>query len=172
MKKQIVIVSIIVAVLTITIFITLHLTQESREAQKQLLINAEIILKNEQTEIILNKKSLGDLKEEYFEAVLDTSSSEPKKHSYTGVQLKNILLHFNIDLKDSSSVILSGADGFSVAYSKSEVLKDKNVYIAYMEDDKYLGSYEDGGRGPYESIVLSDVFSNRRCKWITRIEVK
>ena len=41
-----------------------------------------------------------------------------------------------------------------------------------MEDGKYLGSYLEGGRGPYESIVLSDMFSNRRCKWISKIEVK
>jgi len=41
-----------------------------------------------------------------------------------------------------------------------------------MEDGKYLGSRDSGGRGPYESIVVSDIFSNRRCKWITEIEVK
>jgi hypothetical protein len=41
-----------------------------------------------------------------------------------------------------------------------------------MEEGKYLGGRDSGGRGPYESIVVSDTFSNRRCKWITEIEVK
>ena len=41
-----------------------------------------------------------------------------------------------------------------------------------MEDGKYLGNKDEGGRGPYESIVVSDSFSNRRCKWLTKVEVK
>ena len=41
-----------------------------------------------------------------------------------------------------------------------------------MEDGKYLGTLDNGGTGPYEVIVKEDQFSNRRCKWLTKIEVR
>ena len=108
---------------------------------------------------------------EDFEAVFDTSTTEPTSHIYAGVQLKDLLEDNNINF-ENKTIIVKAADGYSVAYSSEEVSRDKNVYIAFMEDGKYLGSRDTKGRGPYESIVLSDTFSNRRCKWITEIEVK
>lgn len=169
MKRHTIIVAIII-VLSIIIMISLNLRSSKVEKQKEILSNAQIILKSGNTQIVLNKDDI-TLNSEEFEAVLDTSKTEPTKHIYKGVQLKELLKKNNIDFV-GKIIILSAADGYSAAYSSLEVSIDKNIYIAFMEDGKYLGSINTGGRGPYESIVVSDTFSNRRCKWITEIEVK
>lgn len=172
MNKRLLMVISVITVLLAIIAVSLKLNQQSMEMQKEILANAEILLSYDDDDIILSKDDITLSGEENFEAVLDTSDTKPAVHSYFGVQLKNILYSNNIDLENKTSIILSAADGYSVAYSISEVLEDKNVYIAYMEDGQYLGSKDEGGRGPYESIVVSDSFSNRRCKWLTKIEVK
>jgi len=171
MKKRLLTVISIITVLIAIITISLKLNQSSMEIQKEILVNAEILLIFGDNQIILDKDDI-TMSEEIFEAVLDTADTNPALHRYSGVQLKNILNSKNIEINGISAVILSAVDGYSVAYSADEVLKDNNVYIAYMEDEKYLGSKDEGGRGPYESIVISDSFSNRRCKWLTKIEVK
>lgn len=171
-RKIAIITVVIIAVLIAAIFISLELSETSMELQKEILANAEILLKNEDNEIILTKQDITNCSEENFHAVLDTSDTDPSSHSYTGVELKNILISNNIDLYGKSTVILSAADGYSVAYSMDEVAMDNNVYIAYMEDGKLLGSRDADGRGPYEAIIVSDYFSNRRCKWLTKIEVR
>lgn len=170
MKKKLTVIFIFV-ILSLTLVTALKMNESTIEAQKELLNNAQILLKNKEDEFIL---SIDDLKsmEEEFEAVLDTSTTDPSSHTYTGVQVKNILSNYSIALNNENTIIVTGADGYSVAYSKKEVLEDNNIYIAFMEDGTYLGNKENGGRGPYESIVKSDQFSNRRCKWLTRIEVK
>ncbi len=169
MKKNAVIVILLIT-LTITLIISLNLNKATIEKQKELLSNAQIVLVYDEKVSILNRENI-ILYSEDFEAVLDTAATQPSKHIYTGVQLKDLLKNHNIDFEDKI-ITLSGADGFKVAYSSKEISMDKNIYIAFMEDGKYLGGRVTGGRGPYESIVVSDTFSNRRCKWITEIEVR
>jgi hypothetical protein len=171
-RKIAIITVVIIAVLLAAIFVSLKLSETSMELQKEILSNAEILLKDKDNEIILTKEDISNCGEENFHAVLDTSDTEPSTHSYTGVELKSILIYCNIDLHDKSTVVLSAADGYSVAYSIDEVVLDNNVYIAYMEDGKLLGSRDADGRGPYEAIIVYDNFSNRRCKWLTKIEVR
>lgn len=156
--------------LFVAVWISLKLNQPNIEEQKKLLENAEILLLANQQEYLIGLNDLMEIGEEEFTSVLDTSSTNPTNHKYTGVQLKNILSHYQIDLDESSALVLSGMDNYSVAYTTEEILKNNNVYIVFKEDDSYLGSKENGGRGPYESIVVADDFSNRRCKWLTRIE--
>ncbi|WP_313343331.1 hypothetical protein [Sedimentibacter sp.] len=169
-KKIIAIVTIIL--LLITVIISYNFNKQTMEAQKEILNRAEIILENSNNEIVLNMGIIKGSGEEIFEAILDTSTTDAKLHSYVGVQLKNILKENNIEINEITGAVITGADGYAVAYSKEEILTDKNIFITYMEDGKYLGSRDNGGRGPYESIVVNDIFSNRRCKWITKIEVK
>lgn len=170
MKKRAAIIAVLITILTIVLIISLNLNKANIEKQKQILSDAQIILVYDEKETVLNKENIA-LYSENFEAVLDTSATEPTNHIYTGVQLKDLLNNNNVNFQNKT-IIIKAADGYSVAYSYEEVLIDKNVYIAFMEDKIFLGSRETGGRGPYESIVVSDNFSNRRCKWITEIEVK
>lgn len=170
MKKRAAIIVAIIVILTIVLVISINLNKASIEKQKEILANAQIILVYDENAIVLNRENIIPYGED-FEAVLDTSSTEPTTHIYTGVQLKCLLDNSNVDFQNKT-IIIKAADGYSVAYSSEDVSIDKNVYIAFMEDGKYLGDRGSGGRGPYESIVISDIFSNRRCKWITEIEVK
>lgn len=172
MNKRAAIVIWVIVVLVIMIYISMKLSKPSIEKQKQILANAEIVLVHGDNEIIMNIHDISNITEENFQAVLDTSSTNPVIYNYTGVQLKNIFKKYDINLDDKKSVILSAVDGYAVVYSIEEIILDKNVYITYKQDDNYLGTKEKGGRGPYESIIVSDQFSNRRCKWLTKIEVK
>jgi hypothetical protein len=171
MSNKILIVFLIIATLLVIVFISLQLNQKSIDAQKDIFAQAEIVLKYGDGEEIINFDDIKLSGEEEFEAILDTSSTNPSKHKYTGVQLKNLLKSKDIIL-NNNTVIISAVDGYSVAYSAEEILTDKNIFIAYKEDGRYLKNKKEGGRGPYESIVVSDQFSYRRCKWITKIEVK
>ncbi len=172
MDKKILIVILVMLVLMLIIFITFKLNKPSIEVQKQLLDNAEILIISDNEEVIINIDNIKSAGEEKFQAILDTSSTKASIHTYNGIQLKELFLNLKITISKSDIIILSGVDSFAVAYSGEEVLKDDNVYIAYMEDGKYLGTLDNGGTGPYEVIVKEDQFSNRRCKWLTKIEVR
>lgn len=170
MIKRPAIILITLGILTIVLIISLNLNKANIEKQKEILAKAQIILIYDERSKVLDRENIL-LYSENFEAIFDTSTTEPARHMYTGVQLKDLLENNKVDFRDRT-IIISAADGYSVAYSSEEVAIDKNVYIAFMEDGKYLGTRDSGGRGPYESIIVSDIFSNRRCKWITEIEVR
>lgn len=172
MNKRLFIVISILVVLSLTVYFSLRASRESIEKRRDMLENAQISLVDGEEEKILNIDTVKSIGRDEFEAILDTSTTDPSLHKYTGLELKDIFSHYKIDLEDKKAVILTGVDGYSVAYSIDEVLEDSNIYLAYMEDGKYLGERKDGGRGPYESIVVSDQFSNRRCKWLIQIEVR
>ncbi len=170
MKKRAAIIVALILILIIVLTISLNFNNANIEKQKQILANAQIVLAYDGKISILNRENI-ILYSENFEAVFDTAKTKPTSHMYTGVQLKDLLEKNNVSFQNKT-IIIKAVDGYSVAYSSEEVLAQKNVYIAFMEDNAYLGSRDTGGRGPYESIVVSDNFSNRRCKWITEIEVK
>lgn len=173
MNKRILIVIGVLVVLSLAVYFSLRASRDSIEKRRDMLENAQIsLVDGGEEEKILNIESIKSIGQDDFEAILDTSTTDPSLHKYTGLELKDIFSHYDIGLADKKAVILTGVDGYSVAYSIDEVLEDSNIYLAYMEDGKYLGERKDGGRGPYESIVVSDQFSNRRCKWLIQIEVK
>lgn len=161
-----------IAILVIILAVTLMLNKEGLKERKEMMDNATVILKMDDQEIILYFDDLQKIGEENFEAVLDTSSSEPVTYGYTGVQLKNILHDQGLDLGGKKTVILTAVDGFTVVYSLEEVLVEGNVYLTYAREGQRLKSRDEGGKGPYQTIVISDQFSSRRCKWLTTIEVQ
>lgn len=171
MNKRVLIVSLVIIILLGVMLVSMKLLQPSIQKQKETLANAEIVLVDGDNNIVIGINDICNYTGENFSAVLDTSTTDAVEQNYTGVQLKDILNKYNINLSNKKSIILSAVDGYSVAYSVEEVLLDKNVYITYKQDGKYLKSKDEYGRGPYESIVVSDKFSNRRCKWLTKIEV-
>ena len=173
MDKTKKIVITVIAVLAVVLIIAAVLNKQGLDERKDMLTNAKISIKLDGEEVgVLAFEDIKTVGEEEFEAVLDTSNTEPQTFTYTGVQLKNILEKYDIDLSKSKAVILMAVDGYTVAYSTDEVLQEGNVYVAYKKDRKFLLTKEEGGRGPYQTIVASDQFSNRRCKWLTTIEVQ
>ncbi len=173
MDKITKIVIFIIIILGVVVSITLFLNREDTDQRKEMLSSAEVKLMVSGEEIAtLSMEDIQAAGVEEFEAVYDTSKTEPVMLNYTGVQLKNILEQNGVDLDGKETVILSAVDGYTVAYSMEEVLMDKNVYLAYAEEGELLKSREEGGSGPYVTIVVSDTFSSRRCKWLTIIEVQ
>ncbi len=172
MDKKILIVVLVLIVLLVIVFISFKFTKPSREVQKELLDNAEILIVDNKEEKIINIDDIKSAGEETFEAVLDTSSTKATLHAYNGTQLRKLFVYLGISIESKDVIVISGVDTFAVAYSGEEVLKDDNIYIAFMEDGEFLGTMSNGGTGPFESIIKSDQFSNRRCKWITKIEVR
>lgn len=161
----------IILLLAVVFIAALYLNQDDSQKRKELLSGAKI-------EIVYGDKirevSLSDVEnigEESFMGVFDSSTSSRSEHEYTGIQLKELIKNTFGNVEEKKVVIVHGADGFSVAYSMEEVLLDENIYLVYMEDGEYLGGRDSGGRGPYETVIASDAFSNRRCKWVVKIEV-
>lgn len=164
--------AIFIIVLLIVVFLAaLSMNKSEIESRRALLESSTIEIKQEDQSDMVGLEVLKSLGFEKFEAVLDTSSTDASLYEYSGIQLVKLLVELGYEIHEKDRIIATGADGFSVAYSGEEVLEDGNIYIAVMEEGNYLGGIEDGGSGPYEIIVIKDSFSNRRCKWVTGIEV-
>jgi len=164
--------AIFILILLVVVFLAaLSMNKSEIESRRILLESSTIEVISEDQSDMVGLEVLQYLGLEEFEAVLDTSSTDASLYKYSGVQLVKLLASLGYEIDGKDMIIATGADGFSVAYSGEEVLEDGNIYIAVMEEGKYLGGIEDGGSGPYEIIVINDSFSNRRCKWITGIEV-
>ncbi len=164
--------AIFILILLVVVFLAaLSMNKSEIESRRILLESSTIEVISEDQSDMVGLEVIQSLGLEEFEAVLDTSSTDASLYKYSGVQLVKLLASLGYEIDGKDMIIATGADGFSVAYSGEEVLEDGNIYIAVMEEGKYLGGIEDGGSGPYEIIVINDSFSNRRCKWITGIEV-
>ncbi|MDY0236276.1 MAG: molybdopterin-dependent oxidoreductase [Gudongella sp.] len=164
--------AIIIIVLLVVVFVfSLFLNKENIGKRKELLENAQIEIIVNGDIYLLNKEIIEEIGTVEFNAILDTSTGSASEHRYQGIELSEILNYFGGIKEDASAIIAHGADGYSVAYSREEVFTEHKIYIAYMEDGEFLGGIDEGGRGPFEIIVLNDQFSNRRCKWLIRIGV-
>ena len=161
----------IIIILIVVFLAALSMNKSEIESRRILLESSTIEVISEDQSDMVGLEVIQSLGLEEFEAVLDTSSTDASLYKYSGVQLVKLLVSLGYEINEKDIIIATGADGFSVAYSGEEVLDYGNIYIAVMEEGNYLGGIEDGGRGPFEIIVINDSFSNRRCKWVTGIEV-
>lgn len=134
--------------------------------------NAEIIIKDGNSQVSLSFDEINSLEEVEFNAVLDTSDSGPKENTYTGVLLKEIIEKVGMDIEDKKQMVVKALDGYVVALKISEVIDEDNVYLAYKLDGQPLRSKEQGGSGPYQLIIRKDQFSQRWCKFVVEIELK
>lgn len=162
---------LIIVLLTVVFLVALSMNRSDIESRRILLESSTIEVKSEDFSDMVGLETLKSIGLEDFEAVLDTSDTDASTFTYSGVQLNKLLDNLGYVIDNKDLIIATGADGFSVGYSGEEVLMDRSIFIAVMEEGEYLGGMKDGGRGPYEIIVINDSFSNRRCKWVTGIEV-
>ncbi|MFI3176300.1 MAG: hypothetical protein R3Y67_02275 [Eubacteriales bacterium] len=173
MKKETKIAVIILGVLVVIMAVALFLNQGAIEENQATFDKVELkILENGEEVAILSYEELILLGAEEFQAVYDTSDSDGVMEQYTGVELRVILESLGISLEDKSTVTLTAVDNYAVAYSASEVAMEGNVYVTFEREGEALLGKEDGGQGPLQTIVVSDSFSNRRCKWLISIGVE
>lgn len=165
-------IGIIMVVLIIIIGVFALINKKSLAGGKEALERAQIIFKYDDLEFMLDFDYLSSLEEKEFTAVLDTSSTDPTRHNYTGLALYKLLEDLNIDTNNIRQVVVRGVDGYTVALTPSEVMDKDNIYIAYKQDGKPLKTKGKGGVGPYQVVIRKDQFSQRWCKFLVEIEVK
>ncbi len=165
---------ILTIILLVSIVATaIFLNRDNVAASKELNNNALFVLIEDGTEVVsfsmIEIKAIGEVD---FNATLKSSGSDPKEHVYTGVLLKNIFSNANIEIEGKETVVVTAADGYTVAITKDKFLDDDNVYLAYMRDGELLGTKEDGGSGPYQMIIRKDPFSQFWCKFAISAEIR
>ncbi len=107
-----------------------------------------------------------------FEETLRTSAGVNRDHTYGGVQLRDLLEHYDLELDAYNQVIALSADGYAVALSIDEVVQSDNVYLAYMVDGEPMADRLSGGPGPYQLVVRADEFGQRWNKYLMEIKVE
>ena len=170
MKKAVIIIMLVLAVI---IALTAYLNREYASERAKIESKAEFVIKDNGT--VISTLDLNDIKsagEESFEAVLKTNGKKPEYYNYKGTQLKNLIKASGIDLSEKSAVTVTAVDGYSIAYSIDDILVENNAYLSYASDGELFRNREEGGRGPYQVIILSDKFSNRRCKHAVEMDVR
>lgn len=167
-KTLIVLVSVLVLAVAVLAFLNRDYADERRALEEEA---AFIVREAGEIRASYTLDDLQAMDAVEFEAVFDTSDSDPVTYRYEGVELARILAEAGIEGEGYTSVVLSAVDGYAVAYGMDEVLAPENVYLAFAREGELLASREEGGRGPYQTIVVSDAFSNRRCKHAIEMDV-
>ena len=172
-KRNIIIISSVIAVLIVVVAITAFLNAGDVSEKKAL--EQEAVIQVSSGGDILAEIDMGLIQElgpAGFNANLDTSDSGPEPHQYTGILLNDILEKLDINTESYDTVTAKAIDGYNVVYETSEVLDEDNIYLAIMRDGEPLGSKSTGGSGPYQIIVTKDSFSQRWCKFVIELELK
>ncbi len=102
------------------------------------------------------------------------SSTDPDREVFfSGVALYEVLERFfPLALEEADRIIARAADGYTITYKAEEVLEENNIYLIYAEEGEWLKSREDGGDGPFMTIVLEDEFAMRWCRYLTRVTIE
>lgn len=161
-------IGLLIVIVGVFAFMNRELMKEKGYAHE----NAQVILKEGDLEVVLNHENIINIGQVHFTAILDTSTTDPEEHTYTGVPLKKVIEEAGLSLDKKEIVIIKGVDGYTVALSIEEVLDEENAFLAYAVDGKALKPKNRGGSGPYQLIVRKDQFSQRWCKFVVEIEVK
>lgn len=106
-------------------------------------------------------------------ADLQSAKHDNAKGNFKGVEMRTLLNQADKSLAmECSTFICIAGDGYSSAVSSKELLKKKNVLIAYEKDGVPFTHFNDGGEGPMRTIIASDTYGNRSTKYLVRIECK
>jgi hypothetical protein len=149
----------------IAVLVQYKYTEEDRtRIDKQVIaisINGEIVRE-------INEDDIREKNSEEFIAYVRSSGKAPKKNTYKGVQLTELL--DKEDLLNLEQVNVKGADSFWVALSKEQINIKKNVYIVYEKNGEKLKDRESGGEGPYQLVIRKDPFSQYWCKYVVEVD--
>jgi len=165
-------VALILAVLIVVIGVTAMLNRKGAEEKAASQRDAILHITAGDFAAEVDFDTILSLEEVEFPAILKRSGKPAVDTSYTGVQLKDILIEAGASTNGITQVITKAVDGYVVVLSLEEVLEDDNVYVVYKRDGEDLGSKEDGGSGPYQVVIRSDPFGQRWNKFLMEIELK
>jgi hypothetical protein len=86
--------------------------------------------------------------------------------------MKTILENAGLNFEGKNAAIVTAVDGYVVSVGMDKLMDDENVYLAYMREGELIGTYEEGGRGPYMMIISKDQFSQYWCKYAYSVELQ
>ncbi len=179
-KKSIIILVAIIAVLGVAVGVLASLNAGDVAYKQELEMNAIYEIKaGEQTHQITMDNMLA-LSPVTFDAVLDTSVTDPEDVNFVGVELKKVLESVGVDIAGVGTVEVHSLDGYTSALSEEEIAQEDNVYITIAQEvrtedgevtQEALKPKSQGGMGPYLMIVKSSQFSQRWCKFVQEVVV-
>ena len=172
MKKSTLAVIVCVLVLAVGVAVFAILNTDDISLKQELEMNAEFMVKHEDSEYTITMQDMLDMKPVEFEAIMDTSTTDPTPVTFTGVELSTILASLDIDYSAAEVFEVRALDGYSSALVLDEVETPGNVYICLYMDGEALKTKSEGGRGPYMMVINSSEFSQRWCKFVQEIVIR
>jgi hypothetical protein len=170
-KKSTLGISITVLLLLLSVAILAHLNAGSADMKKELEMNAEFFLTSNGSQYRVTMQDLLDLDPVDFDAVMDTSTTEPTPVTFTGVELSKLCKKYGIEINDSTIFHVKALDGYASAVTGEEALAEGNVYICIYMNGEVLRPKSEGGFGPYLMVVKNAQYSQRWCKYVEEIIV-
>lgn len=168
-KKQIVIISLALAVMIAAIAVLAVLNAPKDKAENGSLT----IVQGENTLAVLSMEQLKKLPAVEITADMGSASSAGIYGTLKGATIREILQSINPDLTASGKRVYAYAeDGFVLTYNMTEILADDSIIVAYEHDGAPMRSKAEGGEGPLRVVVAGDEHANRSCKYVYKLEVK
>jgi len=92
--------------------------------------------------------------------------------NFTGVPIATVLTSLGIELGLVENLTFFAADGREQPVSAEEALNPEYGFFAIAENGESLGTWADGGRGPFMLVLAQDSFPQRWNRNITNVEVE
>jgi len=91
---------------------------------------------------------------------------------FTGVPIATILSSLDIDLAAVENLLFIAADGREQPVSAEDALNPAYGFLVVAENGTPLGTWADGGRGPFMLVLAQDSFPQRWNRSIVNVEVE
>ena len=171
MKKNTKTVIIVMAVLVAAVGILAWLNRDSIAQKKTAQQSGTFFISANGRQYNVSMEGVLMLSPRSFRVNAKSSTTDYTEKEFTGVSLKVLLDHTDVDYSTAGSINFIAADGYASAISISDALDEDNCFIVFEEDGKPLGTKESGGSGPFRMIMAKDEFAQRWCKFLLEIKV-
>jgi hypothetical protein len=171
-KKSTLGISITVLLLLLSVAVFASLNAGSTGIKKELEMNAEFFLASNDNRYRVTMQDILDLAPVDFDAIMDTSTTDPAPVSFTGIELSRLCEKFGIEISNDTNIHVKALDGYASAVTGEEALAEGNVYICIYMNGEVLKPKSEGGFGPYLMVIRSAQYSQRWCKYVEEIVIR
>ncbi len=171
-KKGTFVVIICILLLTVAVAVFASVGAGDIGLKRELEMNAEFIIRYDDTEKRVTMQDMIDLQPVEFDAVLDTSNTDHTAVKLTGVELSKICKSKGFDISSAQVFEVRALDGYSSALAIDEVLTEGNAYICIYMNGEALKPKGEGGYGPYMMVISSSLYSQRWCKYVQEVVIR
>ena len=172
MNKNTKVVMVTIAVLVFAVAALAWLNQGNVAERRAMQESGTFLISIDGNKYAVTMDDLEEIGPSVIDANYKTNLMPAVQKKYTGVPLRSIFDHFEVDCYEAKSIVFSAGDGYASVAPLADALNGDSCYIVYKEADKLLGTRESGGDGPYMAIFAKDRFSQRWCKYLLEITVR